>query len=257
MLIVERQKRLIELVRQRGSAMLEDLARELDVSTSTVRRDAEAFEQRGLMKRTHGGVVWIGDEDQGASVALARRMVECVPEKEAIGREAAALVEPNMTLIMDGGSTVIFAARQITARPIQVVTNSISIAGLYKDDDQVEVLMIGGRFYPRTEVTVGPITTGTLAELHADLLLYSLAGIRNDSGGGAAFNINLSMARVEQVMMQQADRSVMLMDSTKFGKASLVRVCGLNEVETIITDDRIDPAWREQLGDRLTVATVQ
>ena len=256
MLIVERQKKLIEWIRQHGSAQLEDLARALNVSTSTVRRDMEMFEQRGIVQRTHGGVVWVGEEEESAvGVALTRRMAEHATQKQAIGRAAAAMVQPNMTLIMDGGSTVIFAARQIIARPIQIVTNSLSIAGIYKDDDQVEVLMVGGRFYPRTEVTVGPITTGTLAELHGDLLFYSLAGIRDDAHGGAAFNINLSMARVEQVMMQQADRSVMLMDANKFGKASLVQVCALSEVDTIITDDSIDPVWPERLGDRLVVAS--
>jgi DeoR/GlpR family transcriptional regulator of sugar metabolism len=251
MLIVDRQKKLLELVRSRGSAQLDELARSLEVSQSTVRRDLELFEKRGIVQRIHGGVLYIGEgADQQPSLALAARMAEQIEAKEAIGAAVAGLVQPNMTLIMDGGSTVVYAARAITARPIQVVTNSISIANIYKDDDQVEVLMVGGRFYPRTEVTVGPIATGTLAELHADILLFSLAGIRGD----AAYNINLSMARVEQVMLQQAQRSVMLMDATKFDRTSLVRVCGLDEVDHIITDPAVAPAWRERLGEHLIVA---
>src|SRR5690606_31979693 len=91
--------------------------------------------------------------------------------------------------------------------------------------------------------------TGTLADLYADLCLFSLAAIHEDS----AYNINLDMARVEQIMLQQAARSIMLMDATKFGRKSLVRVCSLTEVDQIVTDAGIAPSWRGQLGDRLVV----
>lgn len=280
MLIVERQARLLEMVRQRRAAQLDELSRSLGVSQSTVRRDLDQLESRGLVERTHGGVIYRGDPSeagqaqastslaspplasaltgtlagslagQGTGKALATRMEEHIAEKQAIGRIAAALVQPQMTVLMDGGSTVIFAARQVTARPIQVVTNSLAIANLYHDDEQVELLLIGGNLYPRTGVTLGPIATGTLAELHADLLLFSAAGIYDD----AAFNLNLTLAQTEQAMMRQAARTVMLMDSGKFGRKSLSRVCDLDEVDLIVSDERIDPAWRERLGDRLAVA---
>ena len=257
MLIVERQQRLLDSLRKRGTGQLEELAGELDVSTSTIRRDLEALEEKGLVERIHGGAVYRGPDRRtgngngDSGIALDTRLQENVAEKEAIARAAAELVQPHMTLLMDGGSTVIYAAREITARPIQVVTNSLSIANHYEGDDQVELLLVGGNLYPRTSVTVGPIATGCLADLHADLLLFSLAGIWED----AAFNINLPMAQAEQVMMQQAAESVMLMDASKFGRKSLVRVCGLDEVDRIITDDSIDSAWRDRLGDRLVVAS--
>ena len=149
----------------------------------------------------------------------------------------------------DGGTTVIYAARQITARPIQVVTNSLAIGHLFADDDQAEVMLIGGNLYPRTGVCVGPMATGSLADLHADLCLFSLAGIFENEG----YNINLPMAQVEQVMLQQATRSVILMDASKFGRKSLVRVCSLDEVDQIVTDGNIDQTWSQRLGDRLHV----
>lgn len=252
MLIVERQKKLLELLRRRKTAELEDLARTLSVSSSTVRRDLESLEQQGLVKRTHGGAIYqeSGETAGQGSETLAARMQEHVAQKQAIGRYAASLVQPHMTLLLDGGSTVIHAAQAIEARPIQIVTNSLSIANLFADDDQVELLLVGGNLYGRTGVLLGPIATGCLADLHADLLLFSLAGLYD----GAAFNLNLIMAQVEQVMMQQAARSVMLMDSNKFGRKSLVRVCGLDEVERVVTDEGVDASWREALGERLIVA---
>ncbi len=271
MLIVERQQRVLEILKERRSAQLEELARALDVSASTIRRDLELFEKQGLVERIHGGAIYRGDASQDAaalsdaaaalassdvpspasSVALVERMNEHVEAKMAIGRHAASLVRPQMTLLLDGGSTVIYMARQITARPIQVVTHSLSIANLFADDDQVELLIVGGSLYPRTGVMLGPITTGSLADLHADLLFFSVAGIY----GQEAYNQNLGMTQVEQAMMRQAAKSIMLMDSSKFGRKSLSRVCSLQELDQIVTDSAIDPQWPRQLGDRLVVAS--
>ena len=249
MLIVERHERLIEILRQRRTAQLEDLARQLEVSASTVRRDLEALEEQGLVERTHGGVIYRGQTPQG-SISLAERMQENISRKRMIGAVAAAMIRPQMTVLLDGGSTVVYTARQIKARPIQVVTSSLGVAHLFADDDQVELLLIGGSLYPRSGVTIGPIATGTLADLHADILLFSLAGIFDDE----AFNTNLAMAQVEQVMMQQAAESVLMMDSSKFGRKSLARVCGLGELDAVISDTDLAQEWRDRLGDRLIIA---
>ncbi len=263
MLIVERQQRVLDVLKIRRTAELDVLAREVGVSSSTIRRDLEAMEQRGVIKRTHGGAIYVGDmngqgHDGGpvlasprpTSATLTQRLDEHSEEKRRIGALVAALIQPHMTVLLDGGSTVIYAVQQITARPIQVVTNSLSIANHFNDDEQVEILLLGGSMYPRTGVTVGPITTGSLADLHADVLLFSLAGIFDD----AAYNINLRMARVEQLMLRQATASFMLMDSSKFGRRSLVRVCGLDEVDHVVTDAGVDASYRETMGDRLLVA---
>ncbi|MEX2216378.1 MAG: DeoR/GlpR family DNA-binding transcription regulator [Phycisphaeraceae bacterium] len=266
MLIVERQQRVLDILRDRKAVELDELARELEVSASTIRRDLESLEKKGVVARTHGGAVYRGPDAESpaaenakpasgvspsqAGVVLAVRMKEHIDAKLAIGRWTASQVQPHMTLLLDGGSTVIYAARLITARPIQIVTNSLSIANIFSDDDQVELSLLGGTLYPRTGVTVGPITTGCLADLYADLAIFSVAGIDDD----AAFNINLPMSQVEQLMLRQATRSLLLMDSSKFGRKSLVRVCGLGEVDNIVTDRGIGERWVKAMGDRLVIA---
>lgn len=252
MLIVERQSRLLELVRRKQVAELAELCDELSVSASTVRRDLEALEDKGLVRRTHGGAIFTGDAEAKPSAvnALKSRMLENITAKQVIGDYAAAMVKPHMTLLMDAGSTVVYTAQAITVRPIQVVTNSLTIANHFAEDDQVELIQVGGNLYPRTGAMVGPLARQSLSELHADLCFFSLAGIDEH----AAYNINIEMARVEQMMMQRANQSVMLMDSTKFGRKSLVKVCDVGDVNHIITDATIDPVWRKLIGDRLTVA---
>ncbi|MEM9420583.1 MAG: DeoR/GlpR family DNA-binding transcription regulator [Planctomycetota bacterium] len=259
MLIVDRQQRLLDILQQRRSAQLDDLATQLGVSASTVRRDLEALEKTGAVQRTHGGAVFTGSpEIRPASFALAARMTEHVPAKEAIGKYAASLVKPNMTVLLDGGSTVILAAKQITARPIQIVTTSLSVAQLFHEDDQAEVILVGGTVYPRTEVTFGPMTLAALEDLHADLLLFSLAGLEVDEASGAesavgAYNINLDISHVEQAMIRRSTRTVMLMDSSKFGRRSLVRTCGVTDVDKVVTDSGVPSDWLSRVGPGLVV----
>ena len=248
MLIIERHNRLLEILREQKTADLDSLAGALNVSASTVRRDLDALEQQGLVERTHGGAVFRGQRKH--PIAFAERLTEQVDAKKLIGRYAAAMVQSNMTVLLDGGSTVYYAAQQITARPLQVVTNALNIANLFADDEQVELLVPGGALYPRTGVLVGPIATAALSDLHADLLLFSVAGVFDDD----AYNLNIDQAEVERVMLRQAARSVMLMDSSKFGRKSLARVCSVEDVELIISDPGISERWATRLGDRLIVA---
>jgi len=247
MLIVERQKKLLDMLKEQKSAQLEALAETLGVSSSTVRRDVEVLEEQGLVERTHGGVIF--RPRSTASLALEERMREQVDAKRQIGAAAAKLVDPGMTVYIDGGSTVHYCIEQITARPLQVVTNSLTVANHFAVDERVELLVLGGSHYPRTGVLIGPITTQALSNLHADLLFFSCAGMYETE----VFNSSLVMAEVERMAIRQAARKILLIDSTKFGRKSLARICSVDELDLIITDNAVSEKWRRILGDRLQV----
>jgi DeoR family transcriptional regulator, fructose operon transcriptional repressor len=248
MLIVERQKRLLDIIKEQKTVQLEGLAEALGVSSSTVRRDVEVLEQQGLVERTHGGVIF--RPRNTSSLALEERLREQVEAKRAIGAAAAKLVEPGMTVYLDGGSTIQYCIQQIEARPLQVVTNSLTVANHFAADDRVELLVLGGSHYPRTGVLVGPVTTQALGGLHADLLLFSCAGLFENE----VFNSNLVMTEVERLAIKQAARKICLLDSTKFGRKSLARICSVDELDLLITDAGVSERWVRELGDRLQVA---
>jgi DeoR family transcriptional regulator, fructose operon transcriptional repressor len=152
-------------------------------------------------------------------------------------------------VFIDGGSTIHYAIGFIEARPLQVVTNSLTVAQRFAADERVELIVLGGSHYPRTGVLIGPITTQALAGLHADLMLFSCAGMFEEE----VFNSSLEMAEVERLAVKQAARKVLLIDSTKFGRKSLARICGAEELDLIITDDGVNERWRKMLGDRVQV----
>src|SRR5437868_5421254 len=160
MLMAERQSRLQELLARRGMANLDAIASELSVSQSTVRRDVEALEKRGLVTRTHGGALWVGEPTTagGRPYAFDQRMGYQLDAKRQIARAAKSLITPGQTILLDGGTTTFYLAQELPGQPLQIVTNSLPIANLFLSDEQVELILTGGLVYPRYGVLLGPMS---------------------------------------------------------------------------------------------------
>ena len=249
------------MLAQRGMADLETLAAELGVSASTVRRDVDGMEQRGLVRRTHGGVIWIGDGKGtaaggaagGRPYAFDQRMGYRNEAKRAIARAARGLVSPGQTVLVDGGTTTFYLAQELLGQPLQLVTNSLPIANLFLNDEHVELILTGGLMYPRYGVLLGPTTEQMLSTVHTKTLFLSVAGV-ND---GALYNQNLLLVQSERRMMEQAQEVVLLADSSKFGQQALSRLGELSEVDVVVTDSGIGEEHRREIegaGCRLVVA---
>ena len=235
---------------------VDTLAAELRVSSSTIRRDLEALEQQGLVQRTHGGVVWLGNPNAPATsrpYAFDQRMGYQHDAKRAIARAARSLVQPGQTILIDGGTTTFYLAQELLGQPLQLVTNSLPIANLFLNDDHVELILTGGLMYPRYGVLLGPMAENILSTIHTKTLFLSVAGIHN----AALYNQNLLLVQSEQRMMTQAQQVILLADSSKFGQQALTRLCDLSEVDVVVTDNAISPAHQKQLesaGCKLVIA---
>ncbi len=235
-------------------ADLDSLAAELDVSSSTVRRDVESLESKGLVQRTHGAVIWVGDKTAGTRpYAFDQRMGYRLDAKRAIAKVARGLVQPGQTVLIDGGTTTFYLAQELLGQPLQLVTNSLPIANLFLNDEHVELILTGGLMYPRYGVLLGPAAESMIAAIHTKTLFFSVAGIHN----GSLYNQNLLLVQAEQKMMQQAQEVVLLVDSSKFGQQALSRLCALDEIDVVVTDRGVTDEQRaevEKAGCRVIVA---
>ena len=219
----------------RGMSDLETLAAELNVSTSTVRRDIEAMEQQGIVKRTHGGVIWVGDRTDAAATrpyAFDQRMNYQLESKQRIAQAARQLIQPGQTILIDGGTTTFHLAQELLGESLQLLTNSLPIANLFLNDENVELILTGGLVYPRYGVLLGPMAEQTLQTVHAQTMFFSVAGIR----AGSLYNQTLLLVQAERQMMRQTQQVVLLADSSKFDQQALARLCGLEEVDIVVTD---------------------
>jgi len=236
----ERRSQLLELVRTRGFASLPELAEQLHVSESTIRRDLDSLEEAGTAKRTHGGVFYTGPSPKLPH--FDERQPEQWDKKKRIAEEAVQLIESGDTVFLDGGSTTYEVAQLLVGRPLQVVTNSLPVANLFASNANHDLVLVGGYVYPRTGVALGPYANEMLQRLNVRRTILSVAGITERG----YFNSNLLLVETERAMMHAADEVIVVADSTKLGRRSLAHLCALNEVHHLVVDDEIPDAWRTQ-----------
>jgi len=225
---------------------LDSLARTLNVSQSTVRRDVELMAEKGLARRTHGGVIWLGERTGAArSYVFDQRLEDHLDAKRQIALAAAKLVQPGQTVLIDGGTTTYYLAEALAGRSLQLVTNSLPIAQIFLNDDKVEVILTGGLLYPRYGVFLGPGAESMLATIHASMLFLSVAGVHESH----LYNQNLLLVHSERKMMEQAQQIILLADHDKFGQQALVRLCELKDIDIVVTDAGLSAADQQAVRD--------
>ncbi len=244
MLTSERRTRLLEIIQRQGFASLLDLAEELQVSESTIRRDLAHLEKEGGAKRTHGGAFYAGPSPHLAH--FTHGQAAQWDEKKAIASAAAAMVSDGDTILLDGGSTTYELAQLLTGRPLQVVTNSLPVANLFSGATNVELLVIGGYVHPRSGAIHGPYADEMLKSLRVRKAMLSAAAI--DQQG--LYNSNHMLASTQAAMIESGEKVIFLADSTKFGRQSLAPICDLGKIDCLVVDEHLDAAWQKELTTR-------
>jgi DeoR family transcriptional regulator, fructose operon transcriptional repressor len=241
MLVEERRDRVLELVRIKRFVALPELAEQLGVSESTVRRDLDQLEQQGIAKRIHGGVLYTGSSPKLPHFD-ARQPAEW-DKKKAIAAATVRLIEDGDTVLLDGGSTTYEVARLLVGRPLHVVTTSLPVANLFASDSSSDLVLIGGNICPRSGVARGPYADRMLSMVRVRKTIFSVAGI--DEQG--FYNDDLLLVETERAMMRAASEVIVVADSTKFGHQSLTHLCPLETVHRLVVDNRITDDWRAKV----------
>jgi len=237
----ERQKRIEDHLRKVEFASLDELSEQLDVSASTIRRDLTALESTGAVRRTHGGARLVApDSDE---FVFSTRDARQLSEKELIGHACAKLIEPNQTVIMDGGTTVFHVAKFLEPKTPHIITNSLPVANLFASHQQVEVVLSGGVIYPRLGVLVGPLAVDAFIKMQADVAIMSSGGITPEG----VSNSHVLLIDIQKAMMKAARKVIFCLDSSKFGRQSLTTLCALDDIDVIVTNEGADERLIEQL----------
>jgi DeoR/GlpR family transcriptional regulator of sugar metabolism len=202
-----RRNQLLELVRSNGFASLPELAEQLDVSESTIRRDLEFLEQQGAIRRTHGGVFYTGTAPKLPH--FEERQPAQWDKKQAIAQAAVQLIEDGDTLLLDGGSTTYEVARLLGDRRLQIVTNSLPVANLFATKPQADLVIVGGYVYPRTGVALGPYANATLATINVR---------RNRTGDDARRRRSDGRGRQHQIRSYQPGPSLSARSDRRAGR---------------------------------------
>jgi DeoR family fructose operon transcriptional repressor len=242
MLVEERRQHVLDLMGRQGFATLTDLARALQVSESTLRRDLSYWEERGQLRKVHGGAMFIGD---AALPPLEERSGKQIEEKRAIAKAAAERIRDGDVILIDGGTTTLELARFLVGRPLQVVTNSLPIAQIFSGSQQTDLVMLGGYIYPKTGVALGPMLVRQLEDVHVQQMLLSVSGIT----AKGLFNSNMLLVEAERRMMRCADEVVVLADHSKFGRQALAQLCELGAIDSLVTDSATSADHRRMVDE--------
>ncbi len=237
----ERQRRLEEFLQHVEFASLEELAKHVGASISTVRRDLTLLETGGTLRRTHGGARIIAPRSD--EFVFSARETHHLAEKELIGRACAELIQPRETVIIDVGTTAYRAARCLEGKTLQIVTNSLPVANHFASAQKVEVLVTGGVIYPRLGVLVGPLAVEAFSKIHADTAIMSAGGITV----AGVTNSHGLLIEIQRAMIQAAQRVILCLDHTKFGRLSVSFLCELDSVDIVVTDPAAPPELVEAL----------
>ena len=226
----ERQHRIGEYLQQVEFAALEEIARQVGASVSTVRRDLAILETAGNVQRTHGGARIINPRSD--EFTFSARDTHQLAEKEAIGRACAELIAPNQSVILDAGTTVYHVARYLESKAPQIITNSLPVANLFASANRVEVVVSGGVIYPRLGVLVGPQAVEAFSKIHADVAIMSAGGISEEG----VTNSHGLLIDIQLAMIEAAQKVIFCFDHTKLGRQSVSPLCGLDCIDAIVTD---------------------
>lgn len=232
MLAAERYERIADVVRRIRTISTDDLARDLNVSGETIRRDLIELERRGHLRRVHGGATALDGSVEEASFSERRGMA--LEGKAAIGRAAASLVQPGQTVVIDVGTTAEEVAKALPATYHgTVATCSLRVASELAGRAGVVVLISGGR------VRVGDLACSNaqalsfFADLRADVAFLGSGGIDAEAG---LTDYHVDEVATRRQMISNSVRSYVLADSTKIGRVAPHRVCGLDSLDGLITD---------------------
>lgn len=232
----ERRSWIAQKAMENGEVLLTDIVNKFHVTETSVRRDLDALEKEGVLKRIRKGAVPYLQEERNQSYAEKAKLN--FQEKQRIGKAAAALIRPGDTMILDSGTTTIQIVKHIPVAikqsgSVTIMTNSVSISQELLNFSSPNLILLGGIFIPEHQATVGPQTIGQLKELTADYVFIGADGISLENGVTTA---NILIAEVDRVMTERARKKVLVLDSSKFAHVGLVPVKPISAFDIIITD---------------------
>jgi DeoR family transcriptional regulator of aga operon/DeoR family fructose operon transcriptional repressor len=231
---VQRYLDIQSLLKQQNTVLIRELSSSLNVSTNTIRRDLASLEKQGLLKRTHGGAVYV---DNNQSVPYEARSREGLTEKEKIGRHAASLVHEASTVIIDAGTTTKQLALYLKGfGNLTVLTNSLEIAEILGKNPNIIVIVSGGILQVSPRHLIGMPAEQFFSRIRVDQLFTSANAISIEEG---LLSSNLHIVPIKRKMMEAAKETIIIADSSKFHKTGIGQIAPLTAAQKIITDSGI------------------
>ena len=249
---IERHQKIIEIVHAKGYESVTSLCKKLKVSAVTIRKDLKLLEKKNKLYRTHGGASntnpFTIDRPVNEKETLQKE------EKKSIATKAAGYIESNDSIIIASGTTMLALAREIMPeQKLTVITSALQVAEELVRHPNIDTMQLGGLVRQSSSSVVGKYAEDILKDFFCTKLFLGVDGIDFEFGITTS---NSMEAQLNRSMMNVVQKVIVLADHTKFGRRGFSRVCGLDEIDEIITDKKISPAIVEKCmaaGIKITI----
>ncbi|MBP6686268.1 MAG: DeoR/GlpR transcriptional regulator [Lacibacter sp.] len=241
MLANQRRDKIFELIQEDGSAKVINLAKIFKVTEVTIRQDLEKLERDGLVIKEHGGAFLKDIKDQVQSFSLGHK--ENIDKKEMIAKKSIEFIENGDSIILDSGSTTTEIAKLLKGfKNLTVITNALNIALMLGAEPGIELIVTGGEFKPPTLSLTGQKAADSFKGLNVQKLFLATAGISLKAG---LTYPSISDLVVKKAMIEAANTTYLVADSTKIGKSAFASLGALSLIDYIITDNGIEEKHKE------------
>ena len=231
----QRQERIRDHVVSHGSVRIEELAETFGVSAMTIHRDLDTLQREGWLRKIRGGAtaepsaVFHGD--------IRHRMQTMSAQKEALAAAAVELVRPGDAVALDDSTTALSVARRLIDRaPVTAVTNFLPTIKLLAGQPGIDLVALGGAYYPGYDAFLGMRTLEAIRPIRADALFMSTTAVTD----GVCYHTSTETIQVKRALMDIAAQRVLLIDHSKFARRALNELCPLVDFDTVLVDDGID-----------------
>ena len=231
----QREQLIAEAMSPTGFVSYRDLERLLDASPATIRRDLTRMEAAGRIERVHGGARAVDAAEPAGQLAgtpFAQSITQHLAAKQAIGRRAASLVQRGEGIMVDGGTTTLQMCPHLAPLGCQVLTNSLHIVTALLPHETTRILVPSGAVFREQNIILSAAGEESMPRFHAPKLFMGAAAV----GPQGAMQADGVLVAAERRLIDRAEEVILLVDSSKFNTQSGTIVCGLDEIDTIITD---------------------
>lgn len=228
MLRETRHERLLRILREEGVLPVTEIARRLEISEATARRDVADLSGAGRLRRVYGGAV----ARDTAERPFAEEEVDDLAAKNSIAGHASGTIEDGDVVLLDIGTTTLQLARRLHHRKITVVTSNLAVYEELRGDPEVTLILLGGQVRRNYRSLVGFLTESSLHQLRVDRLFLGTSGVLPD---GRVLDTTDIEVPVKRAMLRSARQVVLLATGRKFPGTGSARVCDAADIDMLIT----------------------
>lgn len=239
MLALERRNLILEKLQEDKRVVVSELSQLYNVSEETIRRDLDKLDKDGLAIKSYGGAVI--NENTSIDMPFNVRKKRNVSGKQKIAELVASLINDGDHIILDASTTAVFIAKAIKDKKnLTVITNSIEIIIELSDVSDWNIISSGGSLKEGYLALVGPRAIEGLSAFNVEKAIMSCKGIDADKG---ITDSSEQFSQAKQVMMKSADQCILAVDSSKFGTIAFTKVCDVNKIHIVVTDEKPGAKW--------------